>query len=355
MAITIMMAYKGWITFPLAAAIVLGENIGTTITANLAALGMNTGAKRAALAHTVFNCIGVLWVLILYYPFLHLVEMISPGTMADPKDMPVMLSVFHSIFNVLNTTLLIGFVQPISRCVTRILPLHKAELPQAYEIPLVPAHIPEALESNLITAQAEIGRFAEIVQDILLQVLKMSGLSTAEEARQLKSEIAESEAYTDEIQETITHFLTECTVDSMSERQATMLNNYQRITNELESIADSCLNMAALFAKRTERHYKLHKKGTAQLHNYITQVLEFLRYNRDFLTHTITEYQYETALQMEQSINNERDHLRRLSRKKIAKGADIRAELFFIDVVRHLEHIGDYSLNISQAIRQIEA
>ncbi|NCD33920.1 MAG: Na/Pi cotransporter family protein [Spartobacteria bacterium] len=354
MAITIMMAYAGWIGYEAAVAIVLGENIGTTVTANLAAMGMSTNAKRAALAHTVFNSIGVLWVLVLFYPFIHMVDALVPGDITDPATLPIHLSMFHTMFNITNTFVMIWFVPQIANLVTRILPMHEKKSTKGYKLPMAPAHIPDAAESNLITARAELGKFSQFIHAMLLRIMNLTDVTDPEQIERVKDEMCEEETQTDIMQEVIARFLMDCTTDGMSDRQIRMSTNYQRIAHELESIADSCLNIAFLFARNPDWKAKLHKKAPDQFMNYISLVLDFLNYNSDFAQHQLKNYDFNIAVNLEVAINQKRDQLQRISRRKLEKGADVRSELFFLDVVRHLEHIGDYSLNIAQAIRELD-
>ncbi|MCP4709101.1 MAG: Na/Pi cotransporter family protein, partial [Planctomycetes bacterium] len=133
-AITVTMAYKGWIDFPTAAAIVLGENIGTTITAYLAALAGNINAKRAARAHLVFNVIGVIWMVVLFHPFITMIESIIPGSTSDPANIPIHLSAFHTLFNLCNIVILIGFVHQISKLVERLVKPKPDDVDDEYKL-----------------------------------------------------------------------------------------------------------------------------------------------------------------------------------------------------------------------------
>ncbi len=354
MAMTITMAYKGWIGFDLAAAMVLGENIGTTITAYLASLGMNVTAKRTARAHMLFNVFGVCWLLLVFPFFLRLVDYIVPGTTTDAVALPYHLSAFHSIFNVVNTCLLIGFVPKFAILVEKLVKQPAGELREAYHVPFVPSNLPESVESNLISVHREVVKMSELVYDMLIRLMNV----TPREAEGLDdaiAEIDEKEALTDTMQEAIVQLLTECMVESLSEQQARRVYAILQITNELERIGDSCANISKLFRQRAKKQVGFHKSGTDELIDYMALVLDFLRYNSDYISGSMTKYDIEHAYELERAIDKQRNKLSKTTRRQLARGADVRGELLFIDVVKNLEHIGDYSLNISQAMREVGA
>jgi phosphate:Na+ symporter len=352
MAITIMMAYKGWINFELAAAMVLGENIGTTITAFLASLGMNISARRAARAHMLFNLIGVSWMLILFPVFLSFIDNMVPGSARDSMNLPFHLSAFHSTFNIINTCLMIGFVKQFSSVVKFIIKEPPAVPDQEYKVRLIPGNIPESVESNLITIQQEINKMSEIVHHMLIRLMNATPGNT-EDFQEIIDEIIEKERLTDRMQEVIINLLTECTVEALSEQQARRVYAIQRITNELESVADSCENMAKLLRRRSKKNLQFHDTGVDELIDYTSLVLDFLQYNTDYLNGKVLKYDIDHALALEKAINKQRKKLRKNTQIQLSQGADVQAELVFIDMVKNLEHIGDYSLNISFAMREL--
>ncbi|MFP4380994.1 MAG: Na/Pi cotransporter family protein [Candidatus Sumerlaeia bacterium] len=355
MAITMTMAFKGWIDFELAAAIVLGENIGTTITAYLASLGMNVNAKRTARAHMFFNIFGVLWMLAVFPWFIDLIDFLMPGDASEPANMPFHLSLFHTMFNIINSALMIGFVRHFADLVRKLVnpPVRVRRDDDDYTLPFVSGNLPEAAESNLISSHAEIAKMSELVHDMLLSLMNIIP-EDAKDLPKIADEISDKEELTDQMQQRIVAFLTECTIEALSENQARRIYASQRITNELESIADSCENMAHLMRKRAKRELQFHQSGVEELIDYTSIVLDFLRYNADYLERQVDHYDIDRAIEMEKAINKQRNRLKKVVRKQLAKGADVRAELLFVDMVKNLEHIGDYSMNISQAMREIE-
>lgn len=352
MAITLTMAYAGWIDFPTAAAIVLGENIGTTITANLASLGTNVNARRAARVHMFFNVIGVIWIAFVFKHFLRLVDLVVPGDVMGKDGITSHLAMFHTLFNITNTLIFIAFVPQLARFVKWLVKGGKEELDKIYRLKYVATSIQDTPEINIVKAKKEISRMASITKEmfsIFLNVFHHPITKMGEEVERLKS----MEEYTDQMQEEISRYLVDCIKENLNERSAGNVNAMIRIVGELESIGDSCFNLILLAQRRYDR--KIEFPGTAleEIAPYTNTVVEFLEYNRSFLDNHHGEIDLEQAYELENKIDVFRNSLKKAARERIKKGSDVRAELLLIDMLSHIEHIGDFSLNISQALRQI--
>ena len=354
MTITITMAFKGWITFPVAAAVVLGENLGTTITAYLASLPMNATAKRTARAHMMFNVLGVLWMLVVFIPFTRMVEALVPGDAADPANIPYHLSMFHTLFNISNTVLLVGFVGPISRVVEKMVKDDGVKSSKApYNLILVPGSLPDAVDSNLITIRRDLATMAGEVSDMLMNV--MNGANNPKEFAKSKDDLTFREQRVDDMQEQMMGYLSKCTRQPLGVDQSKTVAAFLRMANELESVADSTYGIGLLLVKLHKKGWTFHDQGDSELIDYTSQVLDFLRYNQDFLDRKLEDYDINLAKSMEAGIDKMRNRLRKRSRKTIERDedVDVKGELIFMDVVRHLEHIGDSSLNVSEAIEDM--
>ena len=351
MTITITMAFKGWISFPVAAAIVLGENIGTTITAFLASLPMNATAKRAARAHMFFNLIGVVWMMAVFLPFTRLVDAIVPGDAGDPRNIPIHLSMFHTLFNITNTLLLVGFVGYLARFVEKIVKDDaKVSKKAPYQLKLVPDNIDDSVDANLITIRRDLASMAGEAYDMLMSV--MNGARDPKTFAKIKDRLVIREQRVDDMQEQIIGYLTKCTRWPLGHDQSNVVAAQQRIANELESVADSTFGIGLLLDKLHKKGWEFHKDADEELLTYTSQVLDFLKYNQDFLDRRLEKYDLNLARDMENGIDKMRNKLRKRSRRTIEKDedVDVKGELIFMDIVRHLEHIGDNSLNVSEAI-----
>lgn len=354
MTITITMAFRGWITFPIAAAIVLGENIGTTVTAFLASLPMGTNARRAARAHMVFNLFGVLWAVSVFYPFTRFVDQLMPGSVDDPANVPLHLSLFHTIFNVANTLLLVPFVGGIARLVERIVPEKRTIVATGgYRLALVSPNLPDALDSNLITIRGELSRMSGKAVEMLQLVMNASRDPSL--LAEVRPTLETMEQYVDDMQEAITEFLTGSMRQPTSDYQARSIQAAQRIAHEIEDISDACFSIGILLDRLHRKGRRFHEDGDKELLGYTVQVMEFLNYNGGLLEKAVEKPDLEAAEAMEEGIDKVRKRLRKRSRKSIERNADtdVRGELIFIDIVRHLEHIGDNSLNISEAVAEL--
>jgi phosphate:Na+ symporter len=173
MAITLTMTFSGWIDFPTAAALILGENLGTTATAYLASLSAGMNARRAARAHTLFNAFGVLWIAVFFLPFLSLVDTVVPGTVTSRVEITAHLAMFHTMFNIANTGLCIGFVPYMERIVCRLVGETAEREPGEYRFPHVRTGLPETVELDVMAAQGEIGKMAELVEELFGYFLEL--------------------------------------------------------------------------------------------------------------------------------------------------------------------------------------
>jgi phosphate:Na+ symporter len=354
MTITITMAFRGWIGFPVAAAIVLGENIGTTVTAFLASLPMGSAAKRTARAHMIFNVIGVVWMLAVFAPFTRLVDAIIPGSADDAANIPLHLSMFHTLFNITNTALLIGFVKPIARLVEWMVPERRVIARAGeYQLSLVAANIPDALDSNLITLRHELADMSWRARLMLKSVMDVS--RSPQGLPEVRKDLEEGEQLLDDMQEAILAFLTESVRQPVSEDQAIAMQAIQRIAHELESISDACFSIGLLLDRLQRKGWRLHEAADEELYSYTAQVLEFLEYNGGLLKGKDGQVDLDHALDLEMRIDKVRNKLKKRSRRSLERDAepDVKGELAFIDIVRHLEHIGDYSLNVSEAVARL--
>ena len=351
MTITITMAFKGWIDFPVAAAVILGENIGTTITAFLASIPMNATAKRTSRAHMLFNLIGVVWMLAVFNPFIRLVDAVVPGSASDPVNIPFHLSMFHTLFNIFNTILLIGFIGPMSRLVEKMVKDDTAgSLKTPYQLKVVPWNLADSVASNLITVRHDLAVMAGEAYTMLNMVL--GNARNQKELEKSQDEMVLREQRVDDMQEQIIGYLTSSTQHALGHDQSKTVTAQQRIANELESVADSSFSISLLLNKLYDKGWKFHEQGDNEIRTYTEQVLNFIKYNQDFLDNEVDEYDVNVAREMERGIDSMRDKLRKRSRRTIERDEEVnvKGELIFMDIVKHLEHIGDNSMNVSEAI-----
>ncbi len=352
MAITLTMTFTGWIDYPTAAAIILGENIGTTVTAYLASLNSGVTARRAARAHTLFNLFGVFWIAFLFQPFLSLVDIIVPGEVTGRIAITAHLAMFHTLFNVVNTIICIAFVPQFERVVQAMVREKPSDRPGAYRFSYKRGGIQETVELSIVTAQAEIAKMNALVRELFRYFVELF-VNPSKKVRSRRAEIEAKQRLAAEMHEQIAAFLVECSRESISEKMAMDINSLMRVVTELESIADTCEKLVVRARERHEKKLGIGGDLIADILPYAESVERFLAFNQQHLKNTMSDEEFREAASMEDEINAMQKSLKKAARKRIRKGASVKAELFYIDVLKHIEHIGDFSLAISQALTRI--
>lgn len=352
MAITTTMMFFGWIDFPFAAGLCLGENIGTTITAYLASMGMNLTARRAARAHMLFNIFGVIWMLLIFYPFVGLVDMIVPGSLADKASLPVHLSMFHTMFNLTNTFILVWFVPQFVKAVEFMVPAKGETAPREYRLAFLRTGFPDFAEVNLKLARTEIARLSNNVLEMLMLFRKTLD-GTKKDLSKAQDIIRREHELSGRMTKEISKFLAECRSEIANDNQGYEINSYLIVVNELYSISKSADDLIDLFRRKEKKKLEFHKKGMQEIEEYTLEVLDFLRYNADFLNQNMTEHDYSLARKMEKAIDAKRDRLRKIATNKLEKGGDVEGELVYMEMIKHLEHIGDFNLTIAHYLDEL--
>ena len=351
-AITLTMAYKGWIDFPTACAITLGENIGTTITANLAALGGNVEAKRAARVHLIFNLIGVVWALCLFTPFVSMIDFLVPGDATDPVHMPLHMAAYHSLFNILNTALLVGFVPQLARLAERIV---KSDLQRGpghvgYESPFVP----QTGELNFAEAERDVQRMGAITRELVVGFADLFENAPADaaalEARVKQAKELEKESDRRALE--TTQYLLACAAGGLSETTRSRVTALLRVVAELEDICDCGYRLVLLAERRHRKRRELPTATLKQVREFGQLVLQFMDFYSGRLSTGVPLSDMETAFQLENLIDSFRKSLRKESMQRMRLSADaIKSEMLYIDVLNNMESIGNHSLNVLQALR----
>ena len=357
-AVTVTMAFQGWIDFPIAAAIVLGENIGTTITAYLAAMNANTKAKQAARAHFVFNMIGVIWMLLVFYPFIHFIGYLVPGDYTVAENIPLHLSAFHTLFNLLNILLLIAFVKQIAAFVEKLIKSPEEEEEQnetEYRLDYISTGVVKTPEMYLYKARSEIIKMA-IISHNMFQVFLNVFFHPDQEMGSSVKDVKKQEELIDNMKNALTRFLSKLTREELTETSSYKVTAMMRIVNEIESVADCCFQLILSAQKRFNNKMDLHPTAHEEIKEFSNDVLEFMHFNIENLADArLSSEDLHHAVQLEEQIDASREALRESSVKRIGELGHVKAEMLFMDIIKNFERIGDYSLNISQALRRIVA
>jgi len=351
MAVTVTMAYMGWINFPTAAAIILGENIGTTVTAYLASIGTSVNARRTARAHFLFNVLGVIWIAFIFKYFTEFILKIAPWDSQLQENLPLNLALFHTIFNLTNTLLFISFIPQLAKIVEKFVRPKERDISKEYKLDYISTGLQDTAQMNIMHARNEISKMSDITENMFNSFFEVFNNPDNKMEDQVKK-IKEMEELTDQMQLEISKYLVECSKEELSETSIKNVNAMMRIVHELESIGDSCYKLILLCQRKYNKNLELHPKAKEEIKNYSELIYEFIHFNKSRLKEHLQKQELDIAYELENQINISRNNLRKAVRIRIQQGANVQSELLYLDVLKNFEHIGDYSLNISQALRQ---
>ena len=354
MAITLIMCANGWIDYQLGVALVLGENIGTTITANLAALTGNTQARRAALAHLAFNIFGVIWVLILFYPFTNAVSWFVTNVMriSDPSvAVSFKLAAFHTAFNISNTFVMIWFVGLIEKTVCFLIKGKKDE-DEEYRLRYITGGMLSTAELSILQARKEITLFAERTGRMLDMVKALFYEKNEDAFLKTYSRVEKYESISDRMEIEIANYLTCVAEGRLSSEGKEEIRIMLRAVSEIESIADSCNNMARSIKRRNEFKSIFTDEQNHNVDQMLALTEKALHRMIEILKKSeLVRDDVNPSYNIENEINNYRNQL------KIHNVEDINNQkyqyqdgVYYMDIIGEAEKLGDYVLNVVQAV-----
>ena len=357
MAITLIMCANGWISLELGAALVLGENIGTTITANLAALTANTQAKRAALAHFVFNVFGVIWVLIIFHPFMQMVNWVVDTFFqsSDPEvAISYKLSAFHSIFNICNVCILIWGVKLIERTVCAL--IHPKEEDEEPRLRFITGGMLSTAELSILQARKEIHLFAERTHRMFGMVQDLLHTEKDDDFNKLFSRIEKYENISDNMELEIANYLNQVSEGRLSSESKLQIRAMLREVTEIESIGDSCYNLARTINRKRQTNQDFTEKQYEHIHF-------MMKLTDDALAQMIVvvekpEHQsidINKSFNIENEINNYRNQLKNQNILDVNnKEYDYQMGVYYMDIIAECEKLGDYIVNVVEASSDVK-
>ena len=358
MAITILLCSTGVLPIYLGIALVMGENIGTTATVNLAALGANTQARRAAFAHLLFNVFGVVWVLCLFYPF---VDMVCRMVGYDPENttlsaaqkatiLPIVLAMFHTCFNVCNTAVLIWFIPQMERVVCWIIKPKTNKEDDEFRLRFIQAGIMKTPELSVLEASKEIHAYAEFTQHMFGMVRDLLTIKEDDAFEQLFDRIDKYEDRSDDMEVEIAKYLDQVSDAHLSDDTKEKVRQMLREISEIESIGDSCLHIARTIGRRRAAKEEFTEAQFDNINQMFELVDDALTQMGAVLVKHKNEVNVDRSFTMENQINNYRSQLRT---QNITDVNDHKYTYtigtMYMDIIQECERLGDFIINVVQA------
>ena len=359
MALTLIMVNMGWIPFEMGAAMVLGENIGTTITANIAAAVGNANARRAAMAHTLFNVFGVIWALALFTPFLKLVGLTitwfglpNPLEVNDGTSALYGVSMLHTLFNVINTCILIWFVPVIVKLSEKLIRERKRETEETIKLKFIDAGHLSTAELAVGQARNEVVHFAEISRRGVDSIRTAINATNDKEFEEIRERLVKYEEISDRIEYEIAQFLNALPEDSISEETRTETKRMYKIIGELESLGDSGESISRILSRRNSHGKTFTDEQKAKIETMLKAVDKAYGIMIDNLkAEKFEPLGLRLATDCEIEINDLRNNIREEEIHKIeTDGSNYQSSVYYLDTISEIERMGDFIINISQAL-----
>lgn len=369
MAITMILCSTGVLPIYQGIALVMGENIGTTVTSNVAALTANTQARRAAMAHMVFNIFGVLWILCIFHPFIHLVcgwvgfddamEKTDPHFVANATKLSFVLAAFHTTFNLANTFILVWFIPQIEKLVCKIIRPKKNADEDDFRLRFIQSGIMKTPEISVLEAQKEIHCFAERIQRMFGMVKELLGETNDDKFIKLYTRIEKYEGISDNMEIEIAKYLDQVSDSHLSDETKAKIRAMLREISEIESIGDSCFNIA----RTLNRRIRGKEDFIPSQYEHIHQMMELTDNALTQMNITLVGHKVDNDANLSFNIENEINNYR--NQLKSQNINDVNNHLYtyaigtmYMDIIQECEKLGDYVVNVVEArmgVRQHEA
>ena len=354
MAITMVLCATGAISIYQGIALVMGENIGTTLTANIAAMSANTQARRTAMAHLLFNVFGVIWVLILFFPFVRMIcRVVGLDPTAPEQDatkLSFALATFHTFFNVINTAVLIWFIPQIEKLVCAIIKPRKSEEEDEFRLQYISSGIMKTPEISILQAQKEIAFFGERMQRLFSQVRDLYSTQDEQEFAKLFERIRKGEDFSDRMENEIGKYLGDLGASHLSDETKQKIRAMMREIGELESLGDSCFNLARIMRRKLDNKVWFDDSTNEGILEMYTIVDEALTRMNQTLSGRREDYSIEDSRSIENRINAKRNALKQENIANLDRQAySYELGTVFNDLIAECEKAGDYIINVVEA------
>ena len=349
-AIILTLAYGKVIGIAFAVASVLGSNVGSTIDAVIAAIGSKLNARRTAMVHVLFNVLGALIFLIFFNPSLSLLYYLTPDD-SHLADITIRLALFHSLFNIINTLIALPFIPYIARFVKWLVKDKGDESAERYQL-VMPndTAVKENIEAYILQAEREISTMSMVVRNMFDTIRPLLENTYKGSADAIIAHLVQQEDYADQMQEELSRFLIATSRLSLSMKAEHNVRLMLTIVDHLENMTDHIYELGLHIQKNMKKKLNIPKEDMDKLLPYIGVVNQFIHFVHDHLNKPLAQDQLALADEMEQTIDSMRSNLKKLARNRLENGADVKAELLYIDMVRTIEKIGDSAFSISEML-----
>ncbi|MDD4384932.1 MAG: Na/Pi cotransporter family protein [Bacteroidales bacterium] len=358
MALTLVMCNSGWISYELAAAMVLGENVGTTITANIAAAIANVQAKRTARAHLVFNIIGAFWMILVFKTFIGLcadlaIKFGGQNPFENPAGVPIALSIYHSTFNIVNVLLQVSFVPLIVKLVTRMVPARSSE-DEEFRLQHIGIGLLSTGELSLLQAKKEIINYGKRSYKMYGFFKELFTETNEKNFKNIYERIEKYEEISDRVEVEIATYLTKVSTHDLSEESSRRLQAMLNIINDIESVSDSNYNLAKTLNRKRKANIWFNQEVRDNLNYMFTLVDDAFRVMLENLEVGYTNINLGPAYEAEEKINQFRNKLKKEHIKNVEEVKyKYQAGVMYNDLYSEAEKLGDYIINVSEAIAEI--
>ncbi|MFA9391781.1 MAG: Na/Pi cotransporter family protein [Prolixibacteraceae bacterium] len=366
MALTLVMCYNGWINFEMAAAMVMGQNIGTTITANLAAMVANSTAKQAARAHLLFNLVGVILVMIAFHPFMKLINWVCElfglyipmGSVTQPSfetndSLPIALSIFHTVFNILNTLILIWFIPQIAALVKWLVP-SKDDDDEKFELKYIKTGLVSIDELALIQAKNEISVFIERSLKMYALVKALMKETSNKQSDKLIRKIRKYEEIADKIEEEIANFLTKSSFSELSPSSSETVNTMLKLVSRIESLNDSLYAIAEQLYLKKEKKMEFNKDMEERLNQLISMIDDLVSELPKQIIKKNPSIDVDQKRNERDDIDNYIEKLNLAHLKDIKKGVyKYKVGIVYCDVFNELENTGNHAYHLLKYMNEL--
>ena len=356
MAVTILLCERGIIPFEMATGMVLGENIGTTITANIAAIVGNVHAKRAARAHFIFNVFGVLWMVFCFPLFMDLVDtlvsMNYPSPSEDPSSRPIALAMFHTVFNIVNVLLLVWFTPLIARTVVKMVPSRGAE-DEEFRLEYIAGGMLSTPELSLLEVKKEMAKFGTLTSKMGHMFKELLYQKDKKKKKKVLERIEKYEVITDRLREEISDYLSRCSEAELSNASQNKVRAYMAINSDLERIGDIFYQMSIVFQRKEEERIWFTPEQRTNVKRMLVELDKAFKTMIENLAGSDSKLDMAKAVENEESINKLRDELRNENDAQLDNDDfNVKSNVVYTDLIFSCERIGDLIINVSSELNR---